>query len=48
MTLGMALFLAHRSVSTTPGATELTRMPTGPSSTASERVMASTAPLVAA
>jgi hypothetical protein len=31
------LFLAHISVSTTPGATELTRIPCGPSSIASDR-----------
>ena len=47
-TPGIALFLAHSAVSTTPGATALTRIPDGPSSMASDLVAASIAPLVAA
>src|SRR5207248_3003452 len=47
-TPGTVLFLAHSAVSTTPGATEFTRMPDGPSSIASDRVAASSAPFDAA
>lgn len=44
---GMVLLRAHRSVSTTPGATALTRMPRGARSIASERVIESSAALLA-
>lgn len=42
------LLRAHNAVSTTPGATALTRIPAAPNSIASERVAASSAPFEAA
>src|SRR5215208_5116349 len=47
-TPGLARFSRHISVCTTPGATALARMPTGPYSIAQARVIPSTADLLAA
>lgn len=48
ITPGILRFLAHRAVATTPGATEFTLIPDGPSSMANDRVAASRPPFDAA
>ena len=48
ITPATVLLFAHRAVSTTPGATEFTLIPDGPSSMANDLVAASMAPFEAA